>query len=394
MKKKGLLISTVVMVVVLIASLTTATYAWFNAEAKASVESINFSVGTASDILIGVRQSNSMTTVGASVAGSDFRSGSGLMFDTDNGYWVADSGQEGLGSAIDTGLDLSNMTKAIWTGVPAAFTYSAFASQPTEFAEGTQYYKTTGNNEYKPITSAEDFAKIKAGTALTDNSNDTTDHNIYQRNQTANTGTVDAANAWGTSAYVIKANGPTASSYESSSVEAAIANGKADDTVKGDYLDVVFGVQAADEHVSGIYCLIKVAPNAGTYLGMNAAVHVRYLVDTVETSGSPSWTDVDIYQNEHYGDARADAATPGTSNDKNIPTSFTGTLPTGFTFAAGDAALEIPVAVAANNGTLATNRIYQIHVIIYIDGWDSDCNNAAGGVGSVINIEFTTTKNN
>ena len=34
MKKKGLIISTVVMVVVLIASLTTATYAWFTASSK------------------------------------------------------------------------------------------------------------------------------------------------------------------------------------------------------------------------------------------------------------------------------------------------------------------------------------------------------------------------
>ena len=37
MKKKGLIISTIVMVVVLIASLTTATYAWFNASSEVKV---------------------------------------------------------------------------------------------------------------------------------------------------------------------------------------------------------------------------------------------------------------------------------------------------------------------------------------------------------------------
>ncbi len=41
MKKKGLIISTVVMVVVLIASLTTATYAWFSSTAMAKISQLN-----------------------------------------------------------------------------------------------------------------------------------------------------------------------------------------------------------------------------------------------------------------------------------------------------------------------------------------------------------------
>ena len=44
MKKKGLIISTVVMVVVLIASLTTATYAWFTASNKTEIKGFDVSV--------------------------------------------------------------------------------------------------------------------------------------------------------------------------------------------------------------------------------------------------------------------------------------------------------------------------------------------------------------
>ena len=59
MKKKGLIISTIVMVVVLIASLTTATYAWFNANAEVKVDNITVSVASASNISVGVAKSAS-----------------------------------------------------------------------------------------------------------------------------------------------------------------------------------------------------------------------------------------------------------------------------------------------------------------------------------------------
>ena len=52
MKKKGLIISTVVMVVVLIASLTTATYAWFNAQASATVDNLTINTQAATGLQI------------------------------------------------------------------------------------------------------------------------------------------------------------------------------------------------------------------------------------------------------------------------------------------------------------------------------------------------------
>ena len=59
MKKKGLIISTVVMVVVLIASLTTATYAWFTAADAVKVDSINLNVKSSAKVQVGVRVNDS-----------------------------------------------------------------------------------------------------------------------------------------------------------------------------------------------------------------------------------------------------------------------------------------------------------------------------------------------
>ena len=52
MKKKGLIISTIVMVVVLIASLTTATYAWFTSTATATISSMNIQTSAAEGLQI------------------------------------------------------------------------------------------------------------------------------------------------------------------------------------------------------------------------------------------------------------------------------------------------------------------------------------------------------
>ena len=64
MKKKGLIISTVVMVVVLIASLTTATYAWFSTQAKASIENISITTESTEGLQIGVKTTNATYTSG------------------------------------------------------------------------------------------------------------------------------------------------------------------------------------------------------------------------------------------------------------------------------------------------------------------------------------------
>ena len=61
MKKKGLIISTVVMVVVLITALTTATYAWFTAADSVKVDSISLSVKSSAKVNVGVKVDSTKT---------------------------------------------------------------------------------------------------------------------------------------------------------------------------------------------------------------------------------------------------------------------------------------------------------------------------------------------
>lgn len=97
MKKKGLIISTVVMVVVLLASLTTATYAWFSATADARIAPIGMTAQAAEGILIGVRQD----TMGTGLSRDDFANGdvswTGKSGSVTDGKW---SGTNGFGNLL------------------------------------------------------------------------------------------------------------------------------------------------------------------------------------------------------------------------------------------------------------------------------------------------------
>ena len=106
MKKKGLIISTVVMVVILIASLTTATYAWFSSTAEARIAPIGMTANAAEGILIGVRADTTATTT----TRTDFVNGdvnwtaSATAGNYTDGTW---KGTNGFGSLI-TPLSGSN----------------------------------------------------------------------------------------------------------------------------------------------------------------------------------------------------------------------------------------------------------------------------------------------
>jgi hypothetical protein len=65
MKKKGLIISTIVMVVVLIASLTTATYAWFSQSASAAIEAIDVRTAASEGLQIAVYDTSGNFTSGS-----------------------------------------------------------------------------------------------------------------------------------------------------------------------------------------------------------------------------------------------------------------------------------------------------------------------------------------
>lgn len=301
MKKKGLIISTVVMVVVLIASLTTATYAWFTQTSQTSIDDITLSVGAGSEVRIGVKTNN---TYAAGATEDSFMSDSVSFTGTTSaagstGEWSG--GTSGLGPNLSLVTSKFNFSKGIGTAASASAT------------------------------------------------------------------TADAA--WNTANTVIKAEGSKGSTTIKNTV-AAIAN--------TDYVDMLLGVAAAaDGELTKITCNITINPtDTKVTIGMNAAIHVRYRI------GDGEWQEEDVY----------DTANNATKKSE-INSAASKDATTGGALNPGWKRLTFDVATAVGeNTTLNANDITQLHLIIFIAGYDLDCNDNATGVSSAISIDFTTTK--
>ena len=335
MKKKGLIISTVVMVVVLIASLTTATYAWFTASAETTIEKIDFSVSSGSDVSIGLSSTNTCqpgasssafrsgtTTIGTTYATTDEKGTSvpNAVLQEGNDYW---QGNGGLGNRIDMQLSLTNMTKAVGTG------------KSGKTADGTF-----------------NLAAIR---------------------------TLATADATG----MVVSEGLATSAFENN---ASPAYGQKD------YLDVVIGVQAAAADLYSIVCNVTINPSANDIdLGMNAAIHVAWAIGGMIGADTPANQVVDAYGDKHYNTTTASLAKTLVGNRTNT-VDFGGNA----SQTLNNGATNVPITIAESETKTGTDyldrsTIYQIHLLIWIDGIDGDCNDQAKGVSSSIYINFGTT---
>lgn len=324
MKNKGLIIMTLVMVLVLAVSLTTATYAWFSNEGSAKVTAIDFSVGNSSDIIIGVSATNAYKSTNVSQA--DFYSGS-TSYDANGNSWTGDV--NALGTEVNTGLSLAGMDKAVYSATNVTLT-------------GT---KTATLDDY---TGGQ-------GTAITAGINpDASGHQV------------------------IKAAGnSTNGSFDVSSIEAAVK--------QTDYLDTSFGAVAGKDNVLAYGCLIHIRPTdtAKTTLGLNAAVHVAYSIDgaaltEVDVYGTKGYGDL--------RSSVAAFSLPTVEIDsvtKSFSSSIVPAAGDGYVWIelAKASNTSTPLGTAAAD-------IKQLRLIIYICGEDEDCVTDGTGVGSTITIEF------
>ena len=338
MKKKGLIISTIVMVVVLIASLTTATYAWFSNDGSAKVTAINFAVGASADVVIGVAKTNAYKQ---NATQADFYSDT-TTYNAGTNAWSGKS--NALGLEVNPNANLSNMQKAVYS-----FSRSG---------EGT---------EQSPYTYAKTaYAKETSGTPAAEiNSNVTT--GIDLAGATAATPT----------AYIMKALGSDATTP--TAIEAAVR--------QTDYIDITLGAQAARDEVIAFGCMVYIAPTeTKTILGLNAAIHVAYRID------AGSWVEKDVYGALEYGQLKSDMDVP-TLPSHTIDTTTKSFTDTNITPVAGDGYVWIPLF----EGTSATSNfanyttkdgIKQLELVIYVCGEDDDCITEATGVGATIYIEF------
>ena len=339
MKKKGLIISTVVMVVVLIASLTTATYAWFTAAGSATVNDIGFAVKSTSDLLIGLSKTNTVITSG--VDNSKFVS-DGTVFaapdDTNTrGSWSSTSGGDGLGLNIDTGLQLSNVTQAVYSFNGAG----GSDTNKWEKYAATAYKKGNGN-------------AVSTG---------------MDRNSTILKATGSGADITGESLLKANMNGWTTGDNQ---------------TTTGDYLDVVFGVKPTRNDVKAYGCLITVSNAQNGNVGLSAALHAIWSKD------GTNYTEVDLYGAYTCGQAVSSITKPNAQEIKIGESTYI--YDSQKETKAGDTTYFIPLDSVddfANSLGTADSDIKQLHLMIYLCGPDGDCKSGYSA-SATITIQFVS----
>ena len=340
MKKKGLIISTVVMVVVLIASLTTATYAWFSVSNNTSISGFDVSVTSNNAINIGLKGDNytNGTSPDEFVSGScAYVPGTAEKF---FGHWT---GNTSLAPTIDdTGVYWGAQSKAV-----------GFAS--TKISASAATYENVG---FFPETSG-DFA----GTA-------------------------------------IAANG---SANTLSAPELAIVNGaKGEETTYGNYAYLFIGakpIKAIQDGTNKFYVVVQ-PQGAGTSIGMAAAVHVAYRTKLTGAESWTAWNDIDVWsqsetesENKHYGDQRSsstitivgDYSGSAYKLQNATKVAATETEPVKTTIVG---AQVVTIDLSAYTSTATEAGIDQIEMVIYLAGKDGDCVDSAKNGSTFIGLFF------
>ena len=332
MKKKGLIISTVVMVVVLIASLTTATYAWFTASDVTSIEGFDVSVVSSNAVDIGLKENNTHV-VPSNVTRDMFVSGtceygSQTAGAIGGGKW---SGNKGLSSTVEHGIIWGSQAKAVGVSTTA---FAAATPSTTQFwgvAGGqTVVASTVKQDEDGQTVFAEDKSEAKANVTGCD----------Y--------------------AYIFLGAAPT-----------------------------------KNLSTSELIILIDGSQSTSSIVGILSAIHVAYRVTkSNDTAAKTEWTDVDVFgaddletekvEGTHYGDILSDVTCNLTPEEKNTYASTYGT---------GAVAPESSAyALRIQDLSIEKGKIDQIELVIYIAGHDSDCIDQAKGASGSIKIFFHTTE--
>lgn len=330
MKKKGLIIATIVMVLVLAVSLTTATYAWFTVSDVTTIEAFNVEVVPNNAVRIGVKANNTYEAAGATnpalYYNGDVVYGNQTAGAIGGGQWTGS--QDGLGASINHNIAWGSQKKAV--GITSA-----------AVAEAT-YGNTTA--------------------------------------WTATTGTVVAANGKENQQSTAKLDNPVAARANLGETEGAA----------GDYAYLFLGVQAVKELTTNQ--LIILVDNEGSksqYVGIMSAVHVAYRINGGEWKdedvfGADKADTTDTIEGNHYNTLVSAVTTNLTAEQQ---ASYTKSYDNKAFPANGAMGAVIDLSTLANS---PTGDIVQIELVIYLAGADTDCITGALGSSGNISIFFHT----
>lgn len=223
MKKKGLIVATIVMVLVLAVSLSTATYAWFAQTTVTTIQSFSVSVVSDNAVNIGVKVNN---TYNADATSDDFVHGtvtySGQTAGAiGGGTWEGEKG-------LDSTLTLEDTI--LWGAQKAAVGVTSASSAGDATYDNTKLWEDGGTLVISAVKGAED-----------------------------------------------EAGNPTIADQK-----AAYANNNG--TANGDYVYIFLGATPSKKLTSNeLIIAIEADKEQGTIIGMNAAIHVAYRINGAST---------------------------------------------------------------------------------------------------------------
>ena len=333
MKKKGLIISTVVMVVVLIASLTTATYAWFTASNKTTLQGFNFSVVAGNAVNIGVKANNLHSS--APIDG-DFRSGqveytpgtAGELLA--NGSW---EGTTGLSSTLEHNISWGEQSKAVGAFNGATNTKPTAVANYGFIGKGTFDGKSEVEGEANKVTEG-NKTFLNAANLGADNN---TLANVTEANPNLATGT----------------------------------------TTNGDYAYMFLGVSPTKALKSNeLVMLLDGSGSTGTNIGMLAAVHVAYRT-TFANGTTSEWKEQEFFSGKKYSDTLESSTIDSTAWATSYQTAYGTAAPA-----------KKASAIVIGGFSTTQGAIDQIEIIVYLAGADDDCRDNAKGTSGDIKIFF------
>ena len=322
MKKKGLIVATIVMVLVLAVSLTTATYAWFSSTAQATVENLAIKTEAASGVQIAVFEGEKYY--------NDI-----ITYDEAPGAATRWGGTEGFGTLLNfQDINIGTMYNAVTDTAETNTKSDAAKYVYTKLEEGdipTAYTDVDGNDFYvnadgsivlgSTIDSQEKFAACTGGTWCS--RADVADGTFYR--PTGYDASVQPYGYW-----------------------VAEANTKAAGWTT--YYDIPLAMQAV-EATQAIICTISINAgenDGGLWPGMAAATRVR-ITPVVNGTAKPEYQQTF----EPYGKYAYSAGTMTNSN------------------ASGDETGAFNFIVAT--GAIKPTDVFKLQIEIWVEGTDNEC---------------------
>ena len=357
MKKKGLIISTVVMVVVLIASLTTATYAWFSSTAQVKVDNLSITTISTEGLQIALKNTD-----------NTYASGSDLIYT--EGKWTGSSDTWG------SSLEFKDFVQGAADGNEGVVEFAGMKDAATRVTDANQGYAVDKSTENTMFT----HAIYKDVTLYSDKS---CTNAVWTAGGAVDTwNTAVAENGAIANATALYAKYPVNTFLVPTGYDAAIQpTGYRPAQANKDYAMLPIVVRATSADVMQIFYQITVTPTVDNieadYIpGMAAAsrivVNEQETEDTYKKNINPysdaKMTDTMIVNsatNQKYGNANAYTYTGFVYNGYNEETS---------------------AKVAAGTGEKV------LYLLIWIEGTDTECTNTTAGSGMTINIAIDYTK--